>query len=174
MHELEIRQSSEILTRDSSGTLGRHNFIQNWGFGTTGCVWLRVLSTGGENWLSPDFDFSVPAYSEYHHSLATANLFDQSVAEDGFKAANRLTESTGAGHSATECVFWNVGGTIVTSRQYGRGYVIGTAPGMQVATNIGTFDGAGTEPVDWVDGAGEGDTLTPPSLYEDQLARRLR
>ena len=32
----EILQSSEILIRDCVGRDGRHNFIQNWGFGTTG------------------------------------------------------------------------------------------------------------------------------------------
>ena len=38
----EVQRSSEVLFRDSIGDGGRHNFIQNWGFGTTGCVWLRV------------------------------------------------------------------------------------------------------------------------------------
>jgi hypothetical protein len=32
----EVSRSSEILTRDSSGRAGRHNFIQNWDFGTSG------------------------------------------------------------------------------------------------------------------------------------------
>ena len=48
----ELMQSDEILVRDSVGRAGRHNFIQNWDFGTTGCVFLRTLSEDGEAWAT--------------------------------------------------------------------------------------------------------------------------
>ncbi|MCP3858905.1 MAG: hypothetical protein GY704_04575, partial [Phycisphaeraceae bacterium] len=80
----EVRQSSEILFRDCAARRGRHNFIQNWGFGVTGCVWLRCTSREGEA-LNEFLGITVPivGYSEYHHSLATANLVDSCVVDDG-------------------------------------------------------------------------------------------
>ena len=170
----EVRQSSDVLTRDCSAREGRHNFIQNWGFGTTGCVWLRVSAADGAQVpLGPLFDTAISAPSEYHHSLATANLVDDSTFDDGFKAENRGSYSTGAGHTASECVFWNIAGFEVVSLQYGRGYVIGSAPGMGVSTSLGLSGGEGSAPEDWVEGRDLGPWLEPGSLYEDQLRRRL-
>jgi hypothetical protein len=162
----EVRQSSEILFRDCTGRRGRHNFIQNWGFGATGCVFLRCESLDGEA-LNEFLGFvvAVVGASEYHHSLATANLVDGGRTTDGWAAANRGLESSGAGHSATECVFWGVTGTgFIRSAQFGPGYVIGTGPTIRI---ISSGD-------DFVEGAGRAADLDPPSLYEDQFARRKR
>ncbi len=173
----ELRQSSEVLFRDCTGRAGRHNFIQNWGFGVTGCVWLRVHSSEGRVMWERDFPFiSMVGYSETHHSLATANLIDSSRFDDGWSMVNRQDWSTGAGHTATENVVWNASGDgVVQSYQVATGYVIGTGPGLGVRVRIGTLDpdGEGTEPEDWVEGDGTGAHLQPRSLYEDQLARRL-
>ena len=173
----EIRVSSEILTRDCVGLDGRHNFIQNWGFGTTGCVWLRCHSEGGLTVALKDFpEFGGIGFSEFHHSLATANLIDSNVIHDGWKAANRNDWSTGAGHTATQSVFWNMQGPgEVASQQFGWGYLIGSGPETIVRTSLGgIFDeGQGTEPEDWLEGAGLAPLLVPQSLFEDQLERRL-
>ena len=56
---------------------------------------------------------------------------------------------------------------------YGLGYVLGTAPDVTVATRIILPNSLGTEPEDYVEGAGTGAWLEPSSLYEDQRARRL-
>jgi len=169
----EVRASGEILFRDVSGRAGRHNFITNWGFGTTGVVWLRAHSSAGRS-LSSRGGFSTVGLSDYHHSLATANLVDASVVDDGWSAFNRLGASSGAGHGATECVFWNTTGSgQLRSFQWGLGYVIGTAPELDVVTWGAVFDQESTEPEDFREGIGRGDDLSPPSLYEDQLARRL-
>ncbi|MFN7953244.1 MAG: glycosyl hydrolase family 28-related protein [bacterium] len=169
----EISMSNEVLTRDSVARDGRHNFIQNWGFGTTGCVWLRVSSTGSKCGLSPDLNIYTPCYSEFHHSLATANLIDSSTLNDGWKAENRGLESTGAGITATQTAFWNVSGSgLVQSMQYGWGYVIGTQ-GVGVNTSLSLGNAAGTAPQDLVEGQNQGATLEPQSLYLDQRARRL-
>ena len=166
----EVRQCSEVLTRDCEATAGRHNFIQNWGFGTSGCVWLRCRSAEGLALFSKEFPtVGQLGYSEFHHSLATANLIDQCEVFDGWSAVNRGTYSSGAGHSATENVFWNVQGTgIVRSQQFGWGYVVGTAPDI----SINVDEGSQTSPRDWVEGAGEGALLSPASLYLDQHQRR--
>lgn len=173
----EVMRSNEVLTKDSTAANGRHNFIQNWDFGTSGCVWLRTNSSGGRAYFADWDPWGYEAYSEFHHSLSMANLIDQSVASDGWQGVNRQTESSGAGHSVTETVWWNTsGGGYLRSLQYGDGYVIG-ADGMDLHVDPAEWDwnssGEGTEPEDWTEGIDEGTTLEPQSLYEDQLARRL-
>ena len=175
----EIRMSSEVLFRDCVARAGRHNFIQNWGFGATGIVWLRCFSEEGWAVSLQGMPFiGQVGYSEFHHSLATANLIDSSTFHDGFKAVNRQDWSTGAGHTATEDAFWNTGGSgALVSRQWGTGYVVGTSGALDTVTtlNDGPFsdEAEGTAPEDYTEGLGDGDTLFPTSLFEDQLARRL-
>ncbi len=167
----EVRASSEILFADNVAQGGRHGFIQNWGFGTSGCVWLRVRSEGGRA-LTGRGGFGLVGLSDFHHSLAMANLIDASELNDGWSAGNRGRESSGAGHSATQNVFWNTRGTgVVASSQYGWGYVIGTHPMLRVTPVPWLM--ADTEPGDYVEGMGDGAALEPASLYEDQLARRV-
>jgi len=170
----EVRQANEVLIRDSTGREGRHNFIQNWDFGTAGCVFLRTHSQGGEAWADSSGSFTPTGKSEFHHALAMGNLVDSSTADDGWAAINRLFWSTGAGHTATETVFWNTRGSgDLTSLQYGRGYIIGTEE-VEVRTEVTeVLDSVGTAPEDWVEGLEQAATLQPQSLYEDQLRRRL-
>lgn len=174
---VEISRSSEVLTRDSVAEAGRHNFIQNWDFGTSGCVWLRVRSADGRAMTASNSPIGPVGFSEYHHSLAMANLVDSSQIDDGWAAVNRGGYSSGAGHSATESVVWNVHGAgLIRSFQYGHGYVIGTE-GVDVQVDLDTPDpfGAthGTAPEDWIEGLDRGADLLPRSLYEDQRIRRL-
>lgn len=173
----EISRSNEILTMDSVARQGRHNFIQNWDFGTSGCVWLRVRSEEGNCRLADWDPIGWTCYSEYHHSLAMANLVDDSELADGWQGVNRQTESSGAGHAATQDVFWNVRGPgYLRSLQYGAGYVVGTLD-LDLHTDpeepAWNDPGEGTAPVDWVEGVDAAATLEPASLFEDQLGRRL-
>jgi hypothetical protein len=170
----EVSRSNEVLFVDVAANAGRHNLIQNWDFGTSGCVFLRCSTANGGG---TEFGFPTPAFSEYHHSLAMANLVDSSTVSDGFRAVNRGAESSGAGHSSTQSVLWNArGGGYLASKQFGWGYVIGTRDGMLIDTALDGLlgDGVGTEPADFVEGEEQGADLEPQSLYEDQLARRLR
>lgn len=169
----EVRQSNEVLFRDCEARDGRHNFIQNWGFGVSGCVWQRVSSSGGS--AENGFGIVARGTSEFHHSLATGNLIEDSVFDDGFAIVNRGQESTGAGHTGTENVFWNVRGSgVIRSMQSGHGFVIGT-DGITVETrDLFLLGHAGTEPFDWVEGVDAGSTLQPRSLFDDQRARRGR
>ena len=183
----EVRQSSEVLFVDCAAAHGRHNFIQNWGFGATGVVWLRVHTAGGRSFPNRDSSLATVGASEFHHSLATANLIDGAVIDDAWAAQNRKLYSTGAGHSATESVFWNASGEgTITSFQWGMGYVIGTAPSLTVTTDMPAnitpeqrpaWESVGgwtsTWPEDWREGIGAGALLEPSSLYESQRALRL-
>lgn len=170
----ELRQSNEVLTVDASARNGRHNFIQNWGFGASGNVWLRIHSEGSAQMLSAAWRIPVPAASEFHHSLATSNLIDQSRIVDRWEARDRGDYSTGAGQTAWKNVFWNTsGGGTLQSLQHGLGFVIGTSPDIRVLTDPdGIVRGPLSAPEDWREGEGRGASLEPPSLYEAQLAMR--
>jgi hypothetical protein len=181
----EVRQSNEILFSDLVAQAGRHNFIQNWGFGTSGVVWLRVHSLEGKVFQNRTTSFATTGHSEFHHSLAMGNLIDSSRFDDGWSAINRQQESTGSGHTATESVIWNATGSgTIRSYQFGHGYVIGTGPDLTVAATLPELTPqqleavahispwTGTEPLDWTEGIGRAGDLTPPSLYEDQRRRR--
>jgi len=172
----ELMQSGEVLLRDCQGLEGRHNFIQNWDFGTSGCVFLRAESRGG---LAESELGAVTGLSEYHHSLAMANLVDGAVSDDGWGAVNRGAESSGSGHTAAQNAFWNVRGGLLRSYQHGWGYVVGTRgatvyvdPADDLLGNLGG-QAAGTEPLDWLEGLDQGEGLRPESLFEDQRERRL-
>jgi hypothetical protein len=135
-------------------------------------VWLRVQSREGRAFVSKDSNLAPTGHSEFHHSLATANLVDASLFDDGFSTINRQDESTGAGITGAMNVVWNVRGTgTVRSMQYGWGYVIGTS-GPFVVTESPLPLGQGTEPLDFVEGLEQGTDLLPQSLYEDQRAKR--
>lgn len=175
----ELGGSNDILLKDCQGIGGRHNITSNWLFGSVGNVYLRCLTRGGSlsdwnNALGP---------CDFHHSLAMANLIDSCTIDDGWLGMNRGAMSGGAGHTVTESVFWNCKGTgEVRSAQYGWGYLIGLADSLKVITEADLTKNSlnwlekqyvGTEPWDFVEGAGLGDLLEPQSLYEAQLKLRL-
>ena len=54
----EIMQSDEILIHGSVGRAGRHNFIQNWDFGSTGNVFTTTVAESD----SASSDLTVPRY----------------------------------------------------------------------------------------------------------------
>lgn len=168
----EISASNEVLVRDCIGRDGRHNFIYNWDFGATGCVFLRCYSTGSATVAGPTSTVATRAYCEYHHSLAMACLVDSCVLDDGWYGGNRETQSGGAGHTVTQSVYWNTAGRgRIRSCQYGWGYIIGTQ-GIAVNTDISQIGGAGTAPTDMLEGLHLGASLEPASLHEAQLLRR--
>lgn len=169
----EVRVSNAVLIRDSTARAGRHNFIQNWDFGTSDLVFLRTHSEAAEAFSSITDPRGSTACSETHHALAIAVLVDQSTVSDCWKMVNRLAWSSGAGHTATESVFWNLQGTgTLTSYQFGRGYVIGIDVAEVVTEVFDVYESARTAPEDFTEGLGQAATLEPASLYEDQKMRR--
>jgi hypothetical protein len=173
-YNFKVSRSSEILTFKCVGYEGRHNFSQSWDFGTSGCVWLQCTTGKGRKTLGWWDFIGTPGDSDFHHALAMGNLVDSCRVDDAWSAINRKFWSSGAGHSSTQCVFWNTKGSgTIRSRQYGWGYVIGTASSISVATSTWGNGGSGTSPADFVEGKGKGAKLVPQSLYDDQLDRRL-
>jgi hypothetical protein len=107
-----------------------------------------------------------------------SSLWDQCHAhESWWEAVHRGWNSQAL--SAAHCVYWNTsgsgssalnGGMIVRSGQARYGYVIGTRGephGIELRTTGNSL------PLDIAEGEGMGATLSPSSLYQDQLARRL-
>lgn len=147
----------ESLVKDSTASYGRHNFMFS-DMSCAGNVMLRCSTSNGR--LPCDF----------HRYLSPANLVDgAAITADFWEAKNRTSTSNGAGHTATQSVFWNTAGNsyasgkdeIIRSYQYGWGYVIGTrGSAYLVDTN------------DHKEGIGNGQNLEPQSLYEDQKAKR--
>ncbi len=175
----EITQSNEVLIKDSTAKSGRHNFIQNWDFNTNGCVFLRILS---ENGKSLNNGFTINSSSEFHHSLALANLIDSSVLNDGWKSWNRKSESSNSGHAGTQNVFWNTKGKgELVSYQFDKGYIIGTSSDLEVKIDaskdvLHNIQGRGddADPLDYTEYIGKREDLFPKSLFENQLLRRTK
>jgi hypothetical protein len=159
---------NDCLVVDCEARRGRHNYCFR-GPHTNGNVVLRCTLRDGR--------FA----SDFHMHLSVANLID-SPTLDGelLEAAYRPYGTTEHGQTTSQSVFWNVRGErayprlpvplAVVSQQYGWGYVIGTSG---ACAGVALASGRGTEPIDFAEGLGEGATLDPQSLYEDQLRQRL-
>ncbi|WP_127490532.1 discoidin domain-containing protein [Paenibacillus glycanilyticus] len=165
---------NDNLITDSNAIGARHSFTYA-NFSANGNVMHNVYSENSS--LMTDF----------HMYLSMANLIDNmTVNGDGISAITRDYGSSATnrhGVVTTESVFWNTtglkahsskNGIIVESEQFGNGYVIGTkGPVNGVNVQItGSIPEADTKPFDWAEGIGEGDRLSPQSLYEDQFERR--
>ncbi|MBN2487039.1 MAG: hypothetical protein JXB34_13780 [Bacteroidales bacterium] len=160
-------RSNDCLINNSVGDNGRHNFDFK-SMMTSGNVILR--STGKDSRYASDF----------HMHLSVANLFDNHIVDNDFlEAAYRPYGTVQHGQTTSQSVFWNTfgikasggGSSIIKTQQWGHGYVIGTQGNVTGVTAIGGYN---TEPVDFVEGVGNGATLFPVSLYEHQLSKRLK
>ncbi len=171
-------QSGDCLYQDLSTESARHSYVFQY-MATSGNVLHRCASAHPR--LATDF----------HMHLSMANLLDNMTLTGDFIDAKVRPYGgpTWHGVTTTQSVIWNTRGTsypvgrntIIDSRQFGWGYVIGTqgpAYGVQTTPTLMTFPSSApttrseTAPEDWVEGAGLGTLLEPASLYEDQRARR--
>ena len=149
------------LWKENRASRGRHNF-----------TFSRIHATG--NVLLRNTSADARLVDDFHDTLSHANLIDNhTLTRVQFSANNRAEKSSGAGHTASQNVFWRIRGNayqtsgaesanaIIDAHQFGMGYVIGTFG----AANAVNADG-------FVEGVGRGETMTVQSLYEDQKARR--
>ncbi len=180
---LRVTNSQEVLMQDTTVGYNRHGFVFSH-MQTSGNVihrgraehtgW-RALSGGAGS-----------SGSDHHMWLSQSNLVDNTqLLEDYFAAYYRHTWGSNHGHSATHSVFWNLEGleyfsnssAIVNTQQARYGYAIGTRGAATGISTSGTASWANeahrTEPVDHVEGEGEGDSLEPRSLFENQLRMRM-
>lgn len=149
------------LWKNNSASGGRHNF-----------TFSRMQASG--NVLLRNTSANSRLVDDFHDTLSHANLIDNhTLIGVQFSANNRGEKSSGAGHTASQNVFWRTRGqayqtsgaespnAILDSHQFGVGYVIGTF-GSASAVNADGF----------VEGVGRGESMAVQSLYEDQKAKR--
>lgn len=171
-----ILAGNDCLIKESTANHSRHNYDFK-SMQSNGNVILRCR---GEN---------SRLASDFHMHFSMSNLFDNFTANKDFLEAKFRPYGTFPsmhGHPTTESVFWNTKGeaypsgktAIVESAQFGWGYIIGT---KGAANAVKTTPVSGTasnfaydsSPEDFKEGIGKGELLSPESLYEDQLMKRL-
>ncbi|MBM2826252.1 MAG: hypothetical protein HW403_316 [Dehalococcoidia bacterium] len=147
---------------------GRHNFS------------FQTAQSNG-NVIRDSYAYRGSLNSDFHRHLSHANLVENvDLDQEIFEAIWRGDYGTiPHAQSGTQNVFWNILGLApkdgkgysVISDQFGWGLVIGTR-GAACGVSLPTTPGR-TEPQDILEGACRGGSLTPQSLYLDQLQRRL-
>ncbi|MDQ0900551.1 glycosyl hydrolase family 28-related protein [Paenibacillus sp. V4I7] len=162
-----IMQGSDNLVQHATATNGRHNFT------------FQYLWTSGNVIHNSTSNFPRLA-SDFHMHLSMANLFDNMTMNGDFiEAVYRPYGTIEHGWTTTQSVIWNTNGiayaagqsSIVKSKQFGQGYVIGTRGAANGVTyTVPASDGSA--PQDLVEGIGTGLDLVPQSLYLDQKAKR--
>lgn len=175
-----LSDANDCLITECHAEHGRHNYDFK-GFSSNGNVVHKCTSKD-------------PRYSsDFHMFLSMANLIDCFESDGDYLDARFRpwgTKDFRHGYSTTETVFWNIKGKrphnvgyLIESRQWKYGYVIGTSgPTNNVKTTpvSGEIEGYGimynfdTNPEDFLEGIGKGETLVPISLYEDQLKKRIK
>ena len=168
-------QSNDCLIKNCRANHSRHNYDFKYPF-SNGNV---IHNCRGEN-----SKYS----SDFHMYLSMSNLIDLFTVNSDYLESDFRPYGGSAihGYSSTQSVFYNTAGEnyhssksyIIESKQFGWGYVIGTsgpASGVLLKPASGSAGGYAfdTNPVDFLEGEGQGGTLRPWSLYLDQLQRRL-
>lgn len=165
---LYIHQGSNNIIKNSRADEGRHNYTFS-GLESQGNVILKSQALNSR--LPTDF----------HMYLSAANLIDGMILDrDYIGAFYRDTATPKHGHATTQSVLWNIRGlnphsishrNLIETGQFGWGYVIGTSGNTN---KVKLVTGNNTEPIDFLEGEGQGEFLNPVSLFEDQLNRRLQ
>lgn len=173
-----MTHGNDCLIEDCLADFSRHGFVNSHA-GSSGNVFHKCVdrntkkSTGDTGYMLTGGDGS-----DNHMHFSHSSLWDQCHAhESWWEAVHRGWNNQAL--SAAHCVYWNTSGSgttavnegkIVRSGQARYGYVIGTQGephGIELRTTGNSL------PLDIAEGEGMGVSLLPPSLYEDQLARRL-
>lgn len=172
--------TGESLVQRCEARFSRHGFMVS-GIGASGNVFHDCLDaeTGRATGASGSYVTSGNA-SDHHMHFSQANLFDVCTAEDSWFEARYRPFAGPPRHNLTavHSVFWNTegtgtrGGAVVRSEQARYGYVIGTR-GPRSAVLLPRVSPGGTDPIDHLEGEGQGTTLVPTSLFLDQRLRRL-
>lgn len=175
-----LQNANDCLLNACRATFSRHGMVLSH-MGSCGNVFHQCIdkdtgrqtgdtgsqTTGGSN-------------SDHHMHFSHSNLIDASTGDNSSWEARYRPYGTPPLHNVTAAhgVYWNLLGTgggpayAIRTEQSRYGYAIGTR-GTRTAVDRPTYGGTKCDPADHVEGLGEGDTLEPFSLYQDQLARRL-
>jgi Pectate lyase superfamily protein len=174
-----LTNGNDCLMDQCIAEFSRHGFVNSHA-GSSGNVFHKCedrntrSSTGDTGYVRTGGDGS-----DNHMHFSHSSLWDQCHArESWWEAVHRGWNNQAL--AAAHCVYWNTsgsgssavnGGKIVRSGQARYGYVIGTQgqpDGIELRTTGNSL------PLDIAEGEGRGGDLVPQSLYEDQLARRMK
>jgi hypothetical protein len=142
--------SQLILFKNVKAEGGRHNFISNGVQSSSGIVFYRSTSSGGDN--------------EGHRRWTQAMLFDNVSDRGTLRLHNRRDWGTAHGWGAVHSVIWNDDGKMFVQK-----------PPTAQNYAISSVGKLGTGPFGKADGFIEikSGRLAPQSLYEAQLCERL-
>ncbi len=175
-----LSNTAETLVRDCQATLNRHGFVLA-SMRSTGNVFLRCTDTdtGKQIGGGGTPQNTSGSGSDHHMHFSHCNLVDACTAHNSYFTAHYRPHGSDPKHNLTAAhsVFWNTNGqgsswgAVVRTEQSRYGYAIGTR-GTRTTIDRPTGGGSKMSPPDIVEGAGQGGSLSPFSLYEEQLARR--
>lgn len=175
-----IQNSGDCLLQACTAEFSRHGFVFSH-MASTGNVLHACLdkTTGKQTGHTGNQNTSGKS-SDHHMHFSHSNLVDVCTADGSWFEARYRPSGSAPMHNLTSAhgVFWNTEGKgsaasyVVHSQQSRYGYVIGTR-GTLTSVNTGGTSTSKTNPVDHVEGVGQGDSLTPFSLFREQRRRRL-
>lgn len=176
-----LQHANECLIENSTAEFSRHGFVFSH-MGSAGNVFRNCTDrkTGKSTGSTGNLNTSGKG-SDHHMQFSHSNLIDVCTADESYFSAHYRPYGTGPMHRLTAAhgVYWNTRGLtsspfghVVHSQQSRYGYVIGTRGTITSVRTSGT-DSYKTDPVDHVEGVGEGDLLDPFSLSLDQRRKRL-
>ncbi len=163
-----VLQGSDNLIEDCAAVSARH-----------AVSFKKMTATGNVIWRTSSSNPRLA--TDFHMHLSMSNLLDNMVLAGDYIDATYRPYGTNHGYTTTQSVLWATKGLackkgvdfVVDSRQYKWGLAIATAGACPRIRTTPLVDTKDTGPVDWSEGVGAAATLTPPSLYIDQLYRRL-
>ncbi|EDY82107.1 hypothetical protein VDG1235_1727 [Verrucomicrobiia bacterium DG1235] len=183
---IRLNSANECLIADSKVGNCRHGIVM-WRMENSGNVVTRCYDhDSGIQIADTEPQLTAGRGSDHHGVFSHSNLFDNNRIERSYlEAAYRGDWGGNPDHGTTssQTLFWNNEGSayhpnanyIIHSEQFGHGYIIGTrgqAPDIRLDEKR-PDSATRTTPIDFTEGIGQGDTLYPKSIYQDQLTRRL-
>jgi hypothetical protein len=174
--------SNEVLISNSTASYIRHGFVFS-NMCCSGNVFHKCkdIKTGFQCGNTGAMTTSGWG-SDHHMHFSQSNLIDECYSENSAYCAFYRPYGGAPLHdlTATHTTYWNIssGGTkgfCVWTQQSRYGYAIGTSGTSSAVYTKENSTGSAvkTDPVDIVEGQGNGATLQPQSLYLDQLSKRL-
>lgn len=183
---VRLNAANECLLADCEVGHCRHGIVM-WRMANSGNAIIRCYDHHTGEQTGNTKGSTSGAGSDHHGFFSHSNLFDSNLLEESFlEAAYRGDYGTnGHGMTSAQVTYWNTEGTsywrnnpsghIIHSQQFGQGYVIGTR-GNASRVNLNEKrpnSATRTNPMDFLEGQGMGESLTPQSLYLYQLIKRF-
>jgi hypothetical protein len=175
-----LQNSGDCLLQECTAEFNRHGIVLSHMASSGNVMHACVDRTTGKQTGATGNQNTSGKGSDHHMHFSHSNLIDTCVADNSYFEARYRPFGTAPLHNLTSAhgVYWNTEGLasaqtyVVHSQQSRYGYVIGTRGAVTAVKTDGSSVNK-TNPVDHVEGVGQGITLSPFSLYREQRRRRL-